>query len=53
MLKTGTYNLRRHAMFTTWHAAAAVGCAMVLTAALSQTASAAEYRPAPPQAIPS
>jgi len=36
-------------MFTTWHAAAAVGCAMVLTAALSQTASAAEYRPAPPQ----
>jgi hypothetical protein len=19
MLKTGTYNLRRHAMFTTWH----------------------------------
>jgi len=31
-------------MFTTRHAAAAIACAMVLTAALSLTASAAEYR---------
>jgi len=32
-------------MFTTRHAAAATACAMVLTATLSLTASAAEYRP--------
>ena len=36
-------------MFTTRHAAVAPACAMVLTAALSLTASAAEYRPPPSQ----
>jgi hypothetical protein len=45
MLKTGIYDPRRRPMFAIRHAMVATACVMVLTAALSLTASAAEYRP--------
>jgi peptidoglycan-N-acetylglucosamine deacetylase len=49
MLKTGTHDLGGTTMLSTRHAIVATACAMVLTTALSLTASAAEYSPPAPQ----